>query len=128
LLLLAECQSSRAEEDLRAADQVLWAIETLREAPSDAKEGPVELLRALPCGPEAACALQRTCLEGYDEHVRAMAVLAMGKEQLAGGTEESARKAAGALRDAQQRLERARDGTRRCVEQEDALRRHLKAW
>jgi hypothetical protein len=87
------CSLGASATEKAAAGRINHAIDQLRVAPNAQKGELLAGLKNVPCETPELCELQRACLDGYGQHVFALAETARAKSLLAtvGGAAEAAR-------------------------------------
>lgn len=118
LLLLGAC-SSRDDEAKISAARLSRAIAVVRDAPNDAKAGPLAELAKLPCAAPEVCDTRDACAKAYTLHVDAVGLTGAARMKVMDG--QSA-EAASLLVAAQQKLGTAAAQVEDCVRREGALR------
>lgn len=118
-LALASCRSAEQREVSREVATIAYAVDRLRDAPSDAKATPLSALNELPCNSSAACELQAVCAQAYSLHVNALALAEQAAEVVRQARATHA--ADELLRQAERELQHAQAGAHQCVQLEGAL-------
>src|SRR5690606_14665080 len=102
---------------------VAHAVNQLREAPHNAKDLPLEQLKAVACKSAPACELQQVCLSAYILHAQAVQMGVQASQQ--GSAGYGPQIAAELLARAEKQLAAAKQGAERCVAlQGDFTRRY----
>jgi hypothetical protein len=123
-LLLCHCSLGASASEKAEAGRISHAIDQLRAA-SNAQKG--ELLAALKsaaCQTAELCELQRVCVDGYGQHVFALAETARAKSLMA--TPEGAAEAARTLDFAQSELAQAASKIGHCADAQGVAQRKYK--
>jgi hypothetical protein len=104
---------------------VVYAIESLRNAPNDAKPPLLKALSNVECKIDDVCALKRACVEAYEVHLRAL----QGARAARHAIESDAgadKRAAQLLGESARYLEQATEKTKRCTDLEGEVVRNYK--
>jgi hypothetical protein len=112
-------------ERRREAERMVYALESLRNAPNDAKPPLLKALEGVACTLDDVCALKRICVEGYQVHLRALA----GARAARHAVESDAgahKKTAELLGQSARWLEEAAHKTRQCADLEGEIVRKYK--
>jgi hypothetical protein len=117
-LLLGAC-SSRDDEAKASASRLSRGIAVVRDAPNDAKAGPLGELAKVPCATPEVCQTRDACVTAYTLHVDAVGLTGAARMKLIDGQREEA---ASLLMAAQQKLASAGAQVEDCVRREGALR------
>jgi hypothetical protein len=125
LIALGGCEHTEQQiERRREAERVVYALESLRNAPNDAKPPLLKALEGVACVTEEICELKRTCVGAYEVHLRALA----GTRAARHAVESDAgadKKAAELLGQSARWLEEAARKTKRCADLEgEIVRKH----
>jgi hypothetical protein len=119
LLLGASACSGRDDEAKASAARLSHAIAIVRDAPNDAKAGPLGELTKLPCAGPEVCETRDACVAAYTLHVDAVGLTGAARMKVIDG--QSA-EAASLLVAAQQKLASGSAQVEDCVRREGALR------
>ena len=121
-LALAACDASERAARAEAAD-ISRGIDTLRKAENPAKAAPLAALRDKSCSVPDICAVKSVCIAAYEQHERALALVAEAK---AGITAAPAASVAQTLTLAESALSRAKSQTDDCATRQGEMARHFK--
>lgn len=124
--LVSSCEKTeRQMERRREAERVVYAVETLRSAPNDAKPPQLKALENAGCNEPDVCELKRACVDAYQVHLRALS----GARAARHAIEQDAGKdklAADLLGQSARLLEQATQKTKRCADLEGEIVRKYK--
>ncbi|HEV8549568.1 MAG TPA: hypothetical protein VGQ57_11085 [Polyangiaceae bacterium] len=121
-LLLGGCDASERAARAEAAD-ISRAVDAVRAADNPAKAGPLAALRDKSCSVADICAVKSLCIAAYEQHERALALVAEAK---AGITAAPAASVAQTLTLAESALTRAKSQTDDCATRQGEMARHFK--
>lgn len=124
LLGVGACRSEAEREVSREVAAVAFAVNQLREAPTNAKGEPLTTLLGLTCKAPPACELQQVCASAYRLHAEAVQMGVQASQLGSGGY--GPQLAADLLARAEKQLAEAKAGTERCVALEGELTRRWK--
>jgi hypothetical protein len=119
---LCGCRSQAEREASAEIARIAYAVDQLRDAPSNAKQQPLELLQKEPCSVPQACELQQVCVQGYSLHLRALQAASSVRAALQSG-KANPEIAAELLQNSEQDLTKAKALSDRCVALEGELTR-----
>lgn len=125
LLAFPACRSEASRRLESEALALRRPIDSLRNAPNEAKPELLRALSAAPCASPEACSLKRTCVDGYTRHLAALDASERARRLLAdphGGTRASI-EAATELSKADLDLAESRALTERCASLQGELLR-----
>jgi hypothetical protein len=114
-------------ERRREAERVVYAIESLRSAPNDAKPPLLKALEGVGCTLEDVCTLKRSCVEAYQVHLRALGGARAARHAIESDSGAD-RKAAELLGQSARLLEEAAIKTKRCTDLEGEIVRKYKLY
>lgn len=123
-LASTSCRSAEQRDVTREVATIAYAVNQLRQAPSDAKARPLEALHQLPCSSPPACELKQVCAQAYRLHVDALSLASQAAAAIREG--QTAHGADKLLSQAERDLEHAKEGAHQCVQLEGALARKYK--
>jgi len=124
LLFLSQCSLGPSASEKAEAGRLNRAVEQLRAAPNAQKGELLEALKSVNCENSELCELKRACIEGYRQHVSALAETARAKSLLA--MPEGAAEAARVLDLAQSELAQAAPRINHCTDAQGAAQRKYK--
>jgi len=125
LFTICACRSESARRFEGEVHAIGLRIDTLRNAPNEAKPELLGALSATACQSAPVCELKRTCVDAYTRHLAAVASIARARALLAepdGGT-SAALEAAGDLAKADLGLAQSKEQSERCASLQGELRR-----
>lgn len=123
-LTLGACRGEEERAVSREVASVAHAVNQLREAPHNAKETPLEQLKAISCKSAPACELQQVCVSAYRLHAEAVQMGVQASQQ--GSAGYGPQLAAELLARAERQLSDAKAGAERCVALEGEFTRRYK--
>ncbi|MEI9950385.1 MAG: hypothetical protein WDO74_15740 [Pseudomonadota bacterium] len=83
LLLLSQCSLGASASEKAEAGRISHAVDQLRAASNAQKADLLDALKGLSCETAELCELQRVCVDGYGQHVFALAETARAKSLIA---------------------------------------------
>jgi hypothetical protein len=122
--LLSQCSLGASASEKAEAGRISHAIDQLRAAANPQKGQLLAALKSLSCETAELCELQRVCIDGYGQHVFALAETARAKSLLA--TPERASEAVQMLDLAQSELALAAPKISRCADAQGVTQRKYK--
>lgn len=120
---MSQCSLGASASEKAEAGRISRAIDQLRDAPNPQKGERLDALKALPCETAELCELQRTCVEGFGQHVFALAETTRAKSLMA---TPKAAEAARILDFAQSELAEAAPKISHCADTQGAAKRKYK--
>lgn len=124
--LLAGGCKTEAQRNLAAeVDRLALAINQLRDAPNNRKDGPLESLKAVACDAPAACELKQICVQGYALHTKSISATSKVRQALR-GEQGASEGAAALLQVSEQNLQRAQELIARCTSLQGELQRETR--
>jgi hypothetical protein len=126
LVLALGCGKTEAQIERRAeAERVVYAVESVRNAPNDAKPPLLKALGNAECKLDDVCELKKLCVDAYEVHLRALNGTRAARHAVESDA-GSAKKAAELLGQSARWLEEAADKTKRCTDLEATIIRKYK--
>jgi hypothetical protein len=122
--LLSQCSLGASASEKAEAGRINHAIDQLRLAPNPQKGALLDALKSVSCENPELCELQRVCVEGYGQHVFALAETARAKSLLI--APDGAAEAARILDFAQSELAQAAPKISHCADAQGATQRKYK--
>jgi hypothetical protein len=122
--LLSQCSLGASASEKAEAGRISHAINQLRAAPNTQKNELLDALKSVACQTAELCELQRVCVDGYGQHVFALAETARAKSLIA--TPDGAAEAARILDFAQSELAQAAPKISHCADAQGATQRKYK--
>jgi len=122
--VLCQCSLGASASEKAEAGRISRAIDQLRAAPNTEKGQLLDALKSVSCEAAELCELQRICVDGYGQHVFALAETARAKSLMT--TSEGAAEAARVLDFAQSELAQAAPKISRCADAQGATQRKYK--
>jgi hypothetical protein len=122
--LLSQCSLGASAGEKAEAGRISHAIDQLRSAPNAQKGQLLDALKGASCETSELCELQRACVDGYGQHVFALAEITRAKSLIA--TPEGAAEAARILDFAQSELALAAPKISHCADAQGATQRKYK--
>ncbi|HEY3255548.1 MAG TPA: hypothetical protein VGJ91_16430 [Polyangiaceae bacterium] len=122
--MLSQCSLGASADEKAEAGRISHAIDQLRSASNAQKGELLDALKSLSCQTAELCELQRACVDGYGQHVFALAETARAKSLI--GTPEGAAEAARILDFAQSELAQAAPKISHCADAQGAAQRKYK--
>jgi hypothetical protein len=122
--LLSQCSLGASAGEKAEAGRISRAIDQLRDAPNARKSELLDALKAVSCETAELCELQRTCVDGFGQHVFALAETTRAKSLMS--TAEGAAEAARILDFAQSELAQAAPKISHCADTQGATKRKYK--
>lgn len=122
--MLSQCSLGASASEKAEAGRISHAIDQLRLAPNPQKGELLDALKSVSCENAELCELQRVCVDGYGQHVFALAETARAKSLLTapdGGAE-----AARVLDFAQSELAQAAPKISHCADAQGVTQRKYK--
>ena len=116
------CGSSDRDAERAEAGALVHAIQAVRRAPHDAKQGLLAALEAAPCTSDR-CETKTVCVEAYQRHVRGVEGLAGARRALGGSDALVTRSSTELLTRAQEDLEKSVALAKECADREGELAR-----
>ena len=123
-MLLSQCSLGASASEKAAAGRISHAIDQLRTAPNAQKGELLGGLESVPCETPELCELQRACVDGYRQHVFALAEITRAKSLL--GTADRAAEAARILDFARGELSLAAAKISHCADAQGVAQRKYK--
>jgi hypothetical protein len=118
------CSLGASASEKAEAGRISRAIDQLRDAPNPQKGELLDALKAAHCETADLCELQRTCVDGFGQHVFALAETTRAKSLMA--TPEGSAEAARVLDFAQSELTQAAPKISHCADTQGATKRKYK--
>jgi hypothetical protein len=122
--LLSQCSLGASASEKAEAGRISHAIAQLRAASNAQKSELLDALKGLTCETAELCELQRVCVDGYAQHVFALAETARAKALMA--TPNGGAEAARILDFAQSELTLAAAKISHCADAQGAAQRKYK--
>ncbi len=121
---MSQCSLGASASEKAEAGRISHAIDRLRAAPNPQKGDLLDALKSVSCENAELCELQRVCVEGYGQHVFALAETARAKSLLT--TPDGAAEAARILDFAQGELTQAAPKISHCADAQGVTQRKYK--
>lgn len=122
--MLSGCSLGASAGEKAEAGRINRAVDQLRDAPNPRKGELLDALKAVQCETPELCELQRSCVEGFGQHVFALAETTRAKALMA--SPQSAAEAARILDFAQSELAQAAPKISHCADAQGAIKRKYK--
>ncbi len=122
--MLSQCSLGASASEKAEAGRINHAIDQLRAASNAQKGELLDALKSVSCQTAELCELQRVCVEGYGQHVFALAETARAKSLIA--TPDGAAEAAKVLEFADSELGQAAPKISHCADAQGATQRKYK--
>ena len=122
--MLSQCSLGASASEKAEAGRISRAIDQLRDAPNPEKAALLDALKAVPCETAELCELQRSCVDGFGQHVFALAETSRAKSLMT--TPEGSAEAARILDFAQSELSEAAPKINHCATTQGATKRKYK--
>ena len=123
-MLPCQCSLGASASEKAEAGRISHAVDQLRAASNAQKGELLDSLKSVACQTAELCELQRVCVEGYGQHVFALAETARAKSLL--GTPDGALEAARILDVAQTELAQAAPKINHCADAQGVAQRKYK--
>jgi len=121
---LSQCSLGASASEKAEAGRISHAIDQLRSASNAQKGQLLDALKGQSCETAELCELQRVCVDGYGQHVFALAETARAKSLIQ--TPDGAAEAAQVLDFAQTELAQAAPKISRCADAQGVAQRKYK--
>ena len=122
--MLGQCSLGASASEKAEAGRINHAIEQLRAAPNPEKGERLDALKAVACETAELCELQRVCVDGYGQHVFALAEVDRAKALIA--TQNRLPEAGQIVEAARSELAEAAPKISRCADAQGAVQRKYK--
>jgi hypothetical protein len=115
------CRTGDEQEARARAARLSKAIDTVRDAPNEAKHASLDALEEVPCGKDQYCALKKTCVEAYTLHARAIDVIASAREDLTAQGAVTTESALALLQGAERDIARSVELAKVCADEQGKM-------